>query len=171
MRRFLTSASLVATVLTLAACNSSSSNSGPVGPCTLPSPFQVIYPIPSATGRTGPSGATGLRNEYLGIAFGLERVSQQREFAERRRSDDRGGSTDYAGSGACRRRRRRRSRILSYWSISVAEHLRVGQHDLVWMNNLNSHVQSQRTGEFLYRSVRQDRCGRRFRLRPRGRIP
>ena len=138
MRRFLTSASLVATVLTLAACNSSSSNSGPpVGPCVLPSPFQVIYPIPSATGvpdhpvqlvfATSTSGSLSGWNAYLNNvnslngAFFTINNAQQITPAQ---VPSPAATPTFANP--------------QYWSISLGSTFTSGNTIWVWMNNLNS---------------------------------
>ncbi len=137
MRRFLTSASLVATVLTLAACNSSSSNSGPVGPCTLPSPFQVIYPIPSATGvpdhpvqlvfATSTSGSLSGWNAYLNNVNSLNGAGQTIAAAQQitpAQVPAPAATPTFANP--------------QYWSISVASTFASGNTIWVWMNNLNS---------------------------------
>jgi hypothetical protein len=138
MRRFLTSASLVATVLALAACNSSSSNSGgPVGPCTLPSPFQVIYPIPATTGvpdnpqtlvfATNTGGSLSGWNAFLNNVNSLNGAGQTIATAQEITAGQvpsPAAKPTFANP--------------QYWSITLATGFNPGNTIYVWMNNLNS---------------------------------
>ncbi len=138
MRQYLTSASLVVAVLALTACNGGSSgSSGPVPPCSLPSPFQVIYPIPSSAGvpdnpqqlvfATATGGSLTGWNAFLNNVNSLNNAGQTIATAQA-----------ITAAQVPAPAAKPTFSNPQYWSITLATGFNAGNTIYVWLNNLNS---------------------------------
>ena len=137
LRSLFYAAGLAAALMALSACNGNSSGS-PVGTCNLPSPFQVIYPIPGATGvpdspqqlvfATSASGnGLGGWNAYLNNVNSLNGSYQTIATAQQitpAQVPAPSATPTFANP--------------QYWSITLASSFNSGNTIFVWLNNLNS---------------------------------